>query len=406
MRSKLILGGLFGGFILLIFTMFHMLTVLDASEVMVIQYPNGKVAVHTEPGTYMQWFGTVTRYKRREQYSFSSIREQSDTVDQSMKIQFNDGGSAKISGVASWEMPLIPQKILKIHQEFRTQIGVDQQLIRPAIENAMFMSGPLMSSTESAGERRSELLQFITDQAQHGIYKTERVVKKVTDITGEKEIIASELKLDASGKPVREAESPLSILGITMFPATINEIKYDAKVQSQIDKRQEQITEVQTAIAQAKKSEQQAITAAKQGEAAAAEAKWKQEVLKAEVVTKAEADKAVAELAVKTAELRKRTAELEGEGEGAKRRAIMNADGGLDKKLEAYVKVQELWAEAFKNHQGSIVPSVVMGSNGGNTNAVNSAGNLVEMLTAKTAKDLALDLNVKNNSVVNAPVKK
>lgn len=407
MRSKLILSGLVGGFIVLVFTMFHMLTVLDASEVMVIQYPTGKVAVHTEPGTYMQWFGTVTRYKRREQYSFSSIREQSDTVDQSMKIQFNDGGSAKISGVASWEMPLVPQKILKIHQEFRSQIGVDQQLIRPAIENAMFMSGPLMSSTESAGERRSELLQFITDQAQHGIYKTERVTRKVTDITGvEKDVIASELKLDASGKPVREAESPLSTLGITMFPATINEIKYDVKVQSQIDKRQEQITEVQTAIAQAKKSEQQAITAAKQGEAAAAEAKWKQEVLKAEAVTKAEADKAVAELAVKTAELQKRTAELEGEGEGAKRRAIMNADGGLDKKLEAYIKVQELWAEAFKNHQGAMVPSVVMGNNGGNSNAVNSAGTLVDMLTAKTAKELALDLSVKNNTVVASPGKK
>jgi regulator of protease activity HflC (stomatin/prohibitin superfamily) len=322
MKTKIILGAVLALIIFLIFAMFHVFTVLDAGEVMVIQYPNGQVSVKTESGMYGQWFGTVTRYKRREQYSFSNRKDQGVGGDQSLKIQFNDGGSAKISGVVSWEMPLVPEKILHIHKEFRSQEGVDQQLIRPAIENAMFMTGPLMSSTESAGERRSELLQFITDQAQNGIYRTERIKKKIVDITGsEKEVTVSEIKLNSSGLPAREAASPLSTFSISMFPATINEIVYDPKVQSQIDKRQEQITEVQQAIAQAKKAEQQAITAAKQGEAAAAEAKWKQEVIKAQAVTQAEQERAVAELAVKTADLKKKTAELEGEGEGAKRRA-------------------------------------------------------------------------------------
>ena len=407
MKTKIVLGSILAGITFLIFAMFNMFTVLDASEVMVIQYPTGNVAVKTEPGMYGQWFGNITRYKRREQYSFSNKKDQSED-DQSLKIQFNDGGSAKISGVVSWEMPLNPDKILHIHKEFRNQLSVDQQLIRPAIENAMFMTGPLMSSTESAGERRSELLQFITDQAQHGIYKTERVKKTILDITGqEKEVMASQIKVNQSGIPVREASSPLATFGIVMFPATINEIVYDPKVQAQIDRRQEQITEVQTAIAQAKKAEQQAITTAKQGEALAAEAKWKQEAIKAQAVTQAEQEKAVAELAVKTAELQKRTSELQGEGEAAKRRAIMNADGGLEKKLEAYVKVQEMWAEAFKSHQGAMVPSVVMGGNGSNSNAVGSAGNLVELMTVKTAKELAVDMSIRNgNSGNNAPAKK
>jgi regulator of protease activity HflC (stomatin/prohibitin superfamily) len=404
MKTKIILGAVLALIIFLIFAMFHVFTVLDAGEVMVIQYPNGQVSVKTESGMYGQWFGTVTRYKRREQYSFSNRKDQGVGGDQSLKIQFNDGGSAKISGVVSWEMPLVPEKILHIHKEFRSQEGVDQQLIRPAIENAMFMTGPLMSSTESAGERRSELLQFITDQAQNGIYRTERIKKKIVDITGsEKEVTVSEIKLNSSGLPAREAASPLSTFSISMFPATINEIVYDPKVQSQIDKRQEQITEVQQAIAQAKKAEQQAITAAKQGEAAAAEAKWKQEVIKAQAVTQAEQERAVAELAVKTADLKKKTAELEGEGEGAKRRAIMGADGGLEKKLDAYVKVQQIWAEAFKEHQGPMVPSVVMGGNGSGANAVGSAGALVDMLTAKTAKELAVDMSIRGNTPATAP---
>lgn len=405
-KTKLVLAGVLASIVFGLFALFHIFIILDASEIMVIQYPSGAIAVKTEPGMYGQWFGTVTRYKRREQYSFSNRKDQS-SGDQSLKIQFNDGGSAKISGVVSWEMPLVPEKILHIHKEFRSQEGVDQQLIRPAIENAMFMSGPLMSSTESAGERRSELLQFITDQAQNGIYRTERVKKKMVDITGiEREVLAGEIKLNELGKPLRESASPLSNFGINMFPATINEIVYDPKVQGQIDKRQEQITEVQTAIAQAKKAEQQAITAGKQGEAAAAEAKWKQEVIKAQAVTQAEQERAVAELAVKTAELEKRTAELQGEGEGAKRRAIMNADGGLEKKLDAYIKVQEIWATAFKDHQGAMVPSVVMGGSGSSGNAVNSANALVDMMAVKTAKDLAIDMSIRGNSSQGPAAKK
>ena len=402
-KIKLV-AGIVGILILLVIGS-KMFTVLDTGEYMVIQYPTGTVYVATQPGIYAEWLGTVTRYKRREQYSFSITGNDTAAIDKSLRIQFNDGGSGKISGVVSWEMPENSVQILEIHKQFRSQNGVDAQLIRPVIENAIFMSGPLMSSTESAGERRAELLQLISDQAQNGIYKTERTKKKVMDLDGqEKEVTASQIMI-RENHPVRESESPLKKLGIAMMPATINAIIYDTRVQAQIDKRQEQITEIQTAIAQAKKAEQQAITVAKQGEALAAEAKWKQEVIKAEQVTKAESDRAVAELAVKTAELNKRSLELQGEGEGAKRRAIMNADGGLEKKIDAYIKVQEMWANAFKDHNGSIVPSIVMGNSTAG-NAVGNANSLVDLLTVKTAKDLSLDLGIKGISAAPATSKK
>jgi hypothetical protein len=81
----------------------------------------------------------------------------------------------------------------------------------------------------------------------------------------------------------------------------------------------------------------------------------------------------------------------------------MGADGGLEKKLDAYVKVQQIWAEAFKEHQGPMVPSVVMGGNGSGANAVGSAGALVDMLTAKTAKELAVDMSIRGNTPATAP---
>lgn len=383
-----------------LFFMPKMFEILDAGEIMVIQYPNGKLEAMTEPGFYNQWFGSITKYPRREQYSFAINPQGNAQLDHSLRISFNDGGSAMISGVVSWEMPKVPEMILKIHKEFHSTEGIDQQLIRPALENALFFSGPLMSSTESSAERRAELLQFINDQLQNGIYLTQRKTKQVTDpITGQvKEIVAGDIVTDEKGLVRRVAESPLTSFGIKMFPATVNRIKYDDVVQNQINERQKQITEVQTAIAQAKKAEQKAITVTKEGEASAAEAKWKQEVIKATEVTKAEQEVRVAELNVKTAEARKTASRLEGEGEGAKRAAIMAADGGLDKKLAAYVEVSRAYADAMKN--GKMVSDISMGGNG---NGVANASGMMDLLTIKAARDLSLDMGI---SGTGATVKK
>ena len=379
-----------------LFFMPKMFEILDAGEIMVIQYPNGKLEAMTEPGFYNQWFGSITKYPRREQYSFNlSPQSNNAQIDHSLRISFNDGGSAMISGVVSWEMPKVPEMILRIHKEFHSTEGIDQQLVRPALENALFFSGPLMSSTESSAERRAELLQFINDQLQNGIYLTQRKTKQVTDpITGQvKEIVAGDIVTDEKGLVRRVAESPLTSFGIKMFPATVNRIKYDEVVQNQINERQKQITEVQTAIAQAKKAEQRAITVTKEGEASAAEAKWKQEVIKATEVTKAEQEVRVAELNVKTAEAKKTASRLEGEGEGAKRAAIMAADGGLDKKLAAYVEVSKAYADAMKN--GKMVSEISMGNNSGN--GATNGSNMMDLLTIKAARDLSLDMGISGN---------
>lgn len=386
--------------VFLIFLTEQMFVSLDSGQLMVIQYPNGTLFIATEPGIYPKYFGTDTKYLRREQFSFSKKADQGSALDESMQITFNDGGKASLSGVVSWEMPLIHEKILKIHKEFRNQKGIDQQLIRPTIDSAIFSTGPLMSSTESAGERRTELLEYINDQAQNGIYKKNRAEKTVVDpITGlEKKVIGNDI-LVKDGIIQRTALSSFVDLGIRLLPLSLNGIEYERKVQDQINKRQEQITEVQTAIAQAKKSEQQAITAIKQGEAAAAEAKWKQEVLKATAVTLAQQEKEVAELSIKTAEAKKRTLELEGEGEAAKRQAIMKADGGLDKKLDAAIKINLAYADAIKGYQGNWVPTTIMGSaSNGN---YNGAQTMIDLLTAKTSRELSLDMTITGNTKAN-----
>lgn len=98
---------------------------------------------------------------------------------------------------------------------------------------------------------------------------------------------------------------------------------------------------------------------------------------------------------LQTAELRKKATILEGEGEAEKRRLVMSADGALDPKLRTWLESQKVWADVFKNYGGQLVPNVVMGNGSGNSgNAGQTATQLVELLTVKTARDLGLDMSM------------
>src|SRR6185295_5522124 len=76
------------------------------------------------------------------------------------------------------------------------------------------------------------------------------------------------------------------------------------------------------------------------------------------------------------------------------RSRIMQADGALEMKLNAQVEVQKAWADAFSKYTGSIVPQFQTGAGGGNGNGAIS---FMDIITAKTAKDFALDMRQKGN---------
>jgi hypothetical protein len=141
-----------------------------------------------------------------------------------------------------------------------------------------------------------------------------------------------------------------------------------------------------------------------------AKAKWEQEVIKAREVTKAEQEKKVAETAaeqrknvatfdLESAKLKKDTEIALGEGESKRKQLVMAADGALEKKLEAYIKVNELYAKAIGDYKGNWVPTIQTGSGPQNGVSQNGATDLINLLTAKTAKDLALDLSIPNQQV-------
>ena len=377
---------------LLFVTCFQMFEQVDASEVMVVQSPMGSLSVYTDAGIKWQGFGKITLYRKRSQFSFSAKKDVGNKDDQSLPVMFNDGGSAHLSGVISWEMPMATDKVIKIHTLYGSQGGVEQQLIRPAIERALYLTGPLMSSAEAYSARKPDLLRFFEDQARNGVYQMETNSQKQPDlITGiEKTVNVVRIAMDEKGLPKRQSSSQIAEFGIVLLSPSIDSVRFEDKVQQQIAQQQANYMQIQTAKSQALQAEQAAITAQKNGEAEASKAKWAQEVEKATAVTAAEKERDVAKLNVQTAELNKQKQILEGQGEATKRQLVMAADGALDKKLAAYVETQRIWADAFAKHSSPLVPSVVMGG-GSNGQPVNAATQFMEMMGVKAARELAVN---------------
>lgn len=367
---------------------------LDADEIMVVQSPlAGTLTWATTGGTKWQGFGRATHYPKQSFYPFE------------VPIRFNDGGHAIMKGSIQFEMPLDIENLTKLHTRFGSIDAIQHQLVEPIVNKSVYMTGPLMSSKQSSAESRNELIWDIEDQVKDGVYRTNQRDERIDDpITGvKKTVTVVELKRGPDGKPERQEEAILPTFGIKPFNFSITKLDYDQEVEKQIQQQQQLAMDVQTAMASARRAEQNKLTTEREGEASAAKAKWEQEAIKARAVTEAQQQKEVAETeAQKKLSVAKTAAEEAGQYKLAKdlqaaadsnyKKQIIEADGALQAKLMTYQAVMAEWAKAFAQHQGPLVPSVIFGQSG--TNASSSANTMIDLLASKAAKDLALDLGV------------
>jgi len=317
------------GLLLLIFLLFsgRIVEFVDNSEIVIIQSAfTGSVTIYTTPGPVLQNFGTATHYKKSNQFWFSKHGDEGNKEDQSIKIRFNDGGHAQISGSVRWYMPTDDKAILKLHTDFGSQQAVEQQLIRQVVTKAVYMTGPLMSSKESSAEKRNDLLSYIEDQSINGVYRTvQEDIKVHDDLMNTDKTITVVRVVEKNNTPVRQEISTIKTYNVNLQGLALNSIDYDSEVENQIKVQQQAYMQVQTAIANSKKAEQDAITTELQGKAAAAKAKWEQEVVKAQAITQAQQQKEVAELEAQTAILVAQKIKTEADAESYKNSKMVTA---------------------------------------------------------------------------------
>lgn len=356
----------------------------DKSKNYVCQMPvTGEYVVWTDGGLQWQGLGTVRDYSKTSQIEFSELEKNDEGYvasgeNPAASTTFNDKGRGFIVGSFRVVLPTDDQNMMKIQRDFGSEKALINNLVRPTLYKVVTSCGPLMSSLESVSETRTDLIHYITDQLNNGVYKTRsRKVEVTNEITGEVEVrTQSEIISDPNspGGYKRQENSPFAQYGITCGLVSITDIKYDKATQSQIDAQKQANLAVITAKTQATKAAQDAITIEEQGKAAAAKAKWEQEKEKALAVTKAEQEKEVSRLAAEKAEFEKKRIMAEGEAKAAANRALVAA--GLTPLEKATIEKETAIgiAHELANSNVQWVPSVMMGNGGGNGTAMDAVG--------------------------------
>ena len=351
-------------------------------KIVVCQYPfTGNMEYWTTPGFRWQWFGRVTEYDKTRQLWFSDEEGEGGEkpIDLDIPIVFNDGSKGRISGSLRVKLPIETQYLQRIQTDYAGMERLMYDLVRPTTVKAVFASGPLMSAFESYAAKKNDLIFFITDQLNNGVYRTKTSEQRVFDelTQTEKVVRVAEIVKDehASGGFARQETSPFSYYGLDVSQLSISNIRYDETVMNQIAAQQQAQMQIQTAIAQAMEARQMAIRAEEQGKSAATTAKWKQEEIKAVEVTKAEQMKEVARLEAEQAKyvadkiIQEKRAEAE-----ANRLLVAAGLTPLDRAtIEKETKIGI--AKALSEYQGAWTPTVVAGGSGaGGNQAMDAVG--------------------------------
>ena len=388
--KKSILGIVLGVVAVLFFIgSFFIFEDADKSKNYVCQMPiTGNYKVWTDGGLQVQMFGSVQSYNKTSQVEFSGVeKNQTGYVavgrTPAAALTFNDKGKGMIVGSFRVVLPTDYQNMSKIQRDFGSEDALIDNLVRPTLYKVVTACGPLMSSLESVSETRTDLIAYITDQLNNGVYKTKAVKTEVlNELTGEMEVRTQSVILEdvnAPGGYARQEISPFSQYGITCGLVSILDIKYDAATQDQIDAQKQANLAVITSKTKSIEAMQRTLQITEEGKAAAEKAKWEQERERAVAVTNAQQEFEVAELNAKKAKQDALRIKYEGEAKAEANRALVLAGLTPAEKAEYEYKTKVGVAEALAK---TVWPKIVMSGNG------NGGSTAMDVIALKQMTDM------------------
>lgn len=388
MKRFKLLGVIIGIFAVVLIACFPMIAEdMDKSKIGVNQIPiTGTYEYWTDGGFQWQKFGNVSIYDKTSQIWFNELKKDKEGnpyIDSSMEnpamtITYNDKGKGFVMGSIRVEMPLETKYLERIQTHYGSQEKLIRDLVKPTLSKVVMSCGPLMSSLESVSEKRTDLIALITDQLNHGVYKTKvTAIKTINPLTGEEQLtkIAEAIPDSLSPNGIkRQEESPFAFYGLKVSQLAISDTDYENATKAQISKQREADMSIVTAKAKALEAVQRTIQITEEGKAAAESAKWEQEKIKAVEVTKAQQAFEVAELQAKEANEKAKKIIAEGRAEAEANRLKVQAGLTPQEQAEWNYKTTVGVAEALSKSEVKWVPDVMLSGNGGGNNAMDAVG--------------------------------
>lgn len=351
-------------------------------QIVINQMPfTGTMKYWTTPGFEWQWFGKTTVYYKTQQLWFGSEDDNNHQQGNPIPVIFNDASDGMIYGSLRVKLPTDPTYLARIQTDYNGMDRLMTDLVRPTVTKVIYASGPLMSAFESYAEKKNDLIEYITDQLNNGVYKTTvKTIETIDPITNEKKTVKIASLIpdeNAPGGYRRSEVSPFSYYGLEIGQVSVSKIGYSETVRKQIAQQQEANMLIQTSKAKSAAAQQEAIRAEEEGKSAAAKAKWEQEKIKAVEVTKAQQEYEVAALAAKKAAEEAKKIKAQGEAEAYAAR--MKVAAGLTPLERATIEKETKIGVAQALANIKLPTYVVAGGSNGNSNTAMDAMGLKMM---------------------------
>lgn len=408
MKGRIILGVI----VVVLFVLFLIVNPFswnDAGNRTVVERTNGEQIVQFAPGIFYAGFFA----KEKEWPNQISVTYQTDAAELTLEdngievgkimIRFSDATTADVKGITQFILPSDEKEMILIHNTHRTPQSLVIKRLAPYTKECLQSSAQLMSSEKHYGGGRAQMAQDFMDQLKEGVYllKTEENIVYDSLEKEKKRIYQTEIQYDKKTSAPKRKLSSIKEYGITVADAAITDVDYEDKVDQKLTKIIDAATKSAISKQELMTAQQQTLTAKAKGEQALVEIEYQQkqeqtrQVVEAETKVKiAEQDRLQQKIAYEGSILEAKKIKELADAQAYARSKIMKADGALEMKLNAQIEVQKVWADAFSKYQGAIVPQIQTG--GGNS--TNGALNFMDIMTAKTARDFALDMKpVPNN---------
>ncbi len=407
--KKLIIFGVIGLVTLITGLIINPFSVNDAGNRTVVERTNGELKVQFAPGLfYAGFFSKETEWPNQISVLYNDSVANYDLEDNGIEIgnitvMFSDATTASVKGITQFVLPSDENEMILIHSTHRTPQSLVSKRLAPYTKECLQSSSQLMTSEKHYGGGRAQMAQDFLSQLKEGVYLLSIEEKIVYDSLekDKKRIYQTEMQIDSKTKLPKRKVSSIKEYGISVADAAITDVTYQAKVREKLNKIIDATTKLAISKQNLMTAQQEMLTSKAQGEKELVDIEYQQKQNQTKLVVEAQTKVLVAEqdkqqqlIAWQGSILEAKKIKELANAEAYAKKAIMVADGALDKKIAAYIEVQTQWAKAFGVYTGDIVPTYMMGG-GPISGGYNGAANFMDIMTAKAAKDLMLDIKNK-----------
>lgn len=363
-------------------------------------YPTGKTYFVKNPGYYFRIFAQQEEvWPYVATLSIGSYDGKGDDIKDSdvprMKVSFSGAAKADQSALFRFELPRTKKEMFDIWEKYP---GAYPMFVRkgllPEAQTALRTAANLMEP-EEALNNISQFRDKVADQMQNGLLMTYTEMVDMINSNGEKERKQfTKEKLGENGLPLRE---PLKFttLGVTFSQVEVSLPVFEPDVNKAITDRRQQTLNAETAKKRRIAAEQDLLAQKAEGEARVVQAQFKIQQEQAEIVAAARLALEKSELDVQAAKNERQAAILRAEGEAKSKQLVMNADGYMEKILNAEIQKTSLIADAIKESKVRWVPDVAIYADGKGASGKAGADNirsLVDFATIEAARKLKDDV--------------